>query len=99
MGTQNEDIIWGQTMDPHEFVEKILSGQLPTGGEIDSAFDITEILDEVRQADRAMDELQTALISIESDTSLRQDTIKINRLLEENKLAMEIESVDAAYEM
>lgn len=86
-------------MDPHDFVEKILSGQLPTAEEIDSTFDITEILDEVRQADKAMDQLQDALISLESNTGLRQDTIKINRLLEESKLAMEIESVDAAYEM
>ena len=86
-------------MDPHDFVEKILSGKLPTDEEIDSTFDITEILDEIRQADKAMNELHEAVISLESNTGLRQDTIKINRLLEESKLAMEIDSVDAAYEM
>jgi len=99
MGTKNEDINWGRIMDPHDFVEKILSGKLPTDEEIDGTFDITEILDEIRQADKAMNELHEAVISLESNTGLRQDTIKINRLLEESKLAMEIDSVDAAYEM
>jgi len=86
-------------MDPHELAEKILSGQLPTNKEIDSAFDISEILDEVRMADEAMEELQEALASVESDTRLLSDTINVENMLRESKIAMQFENVDASYEL
>ena len=79
-------------MDPHEFVEKILTGQKPKLEEIDSGFDITEILDEVATVDHALEELEQAVASLEDGVCFEKERIDIDQGLQEERYMANLEN-------
>lgn len=81
-------------MDPKKIYEMILDGR-----EIDSSFDVSEIIDEFTTIDKAMKELENAVRDFEDQPGFSNDFTSINRKLDAKKMALEFESVDAAYEM
>jgi hypothetical protein len=86
-------------MDPKKIYELILAGSDASCKEIDNGFDVSEIIAELSSVDKAMRELQTAVGEFESQTGFKNDYTSINRKLQAKKMALEFESVDAAYEM
>lgn len=86
-------------MDPKKIYELILAGREDSECEIESGFDVSEIIEEFTAVDRALKELETVVREFEDQTAFNNDFTAINRKLQAKKITMEFEGVDAAYEM
>ena len=86
-------------MDPKKIYELILAGREDSKCEIDSGFDVSEIIDEFTAVDRALKELETVVGEFEDQTGFNNDFSEIDRKLQAKKMALEFEGVDAAYEL
>jgi hypothetical protein len=86
-------------MDPKKIYELIIAGREDSGCEIDSGFDVSEIIEEFTAVDRALKELETVVGEFEDQSEFNNDFKAIDRKLQEKKMAMEFEGVDAAYEL
>ena len=86
-------------MNPKNMFEKILADTLPANNDVDNAFDISELLEDVKQAKKAMQQLQEAAYDYENSETFNDDISSIDRKIQDDKFAMEFEGVDAAYEL
>ncbi|MCF7956764.1 MAG: hypothetical protein K9M75_13255 [Phycisphaerae bacterium] len=86
-------------MDPKKIYELILAGREDSGCEIDCGFDVSEIIEEFTAVDRALKELEAVAGEFEDQTAFNHDFMTIDRKLRANKMAIEFEGVDAAYEI
>ncbi len=86
-------------MDPKRIYELIVAGSQTGSREIGNDFDVSEILGELTAVENAMKELEHVIGDMENANAFNNDYDVINRKLYEKKIALEFESVDAAYEM
>jgi hypothetical protein len=86
-------------MDPKQIYELIVAGGQNRSKEIDNDFDVSEMLCELSAVEKAVKELGNVVGDYERQNDFNNDYAVINRKLYEKKIALEFESVDAAYEI
>lgn len=86
-------------MDPKKIYELILSGREDFSSDMDCGFDVSEIIAEFAAVDKALRELETAIGEFEDNNEFDRDLAAIDSKLNAQKMALEFEGVDAAYEL